>query len=87
MEECSEIIKACSKAIRFKLTGHHPKVIKDHAHEIVTEFYELQSIIEYLQDINALPKLNSNEVLHIKQDKIRRIQKYYEEEKKVDKNE
>ena len=83
MEECSEIIQACSKAIRFGLDAHHPNKDKSvtHASEILVEYYQLQAIIEKLQKDGNMPYFNSDFIKRIKRGKLRKMEKYYEENK------
>ena len=73
MEESAEIIQVCSKSIRFGLTGHHPNKTKTHDHEILTEYYHLQALIEKLQRDKVLPTYSEDHILSIKKDKLRRM--------------
>ena len=76
MEESAEVIQACSKAIRFGLGNHHPNKHENHADEILTEYYHLQTIIESLQREKVLPIYNEEHIKTIKKDKFYRMKKY-----------
>jgi hypothetical protein len=79
MEESAEIAQACSKAIRFGINSHHPNksAVDTHADEILTEYLQLQSIIQELQKKHILPKYTSEHAGHIKREKINKIKKFY----------
>ena len=81
MEECSEIVQACSKAIRFGFNSHHPNKNKTdtHAREILVEYYQLQAIIEKLQKDGNLPYLDNDFIKRVKKGKLVKMKKYYEE--------
>lgn len=81
MEECSEIIKACSKAIRFGLDTKFDDFDDNHKTEILIEYYQLQAIIERLQKDGAIPYFNEKRIKSIKKHKIEKVQKYYEQNK------
>ena len=83
MEECAEIAQACSKSIRFGLENHHPNKspIETHKDEIMTEYYQLQSIIEELQLEHTLPYYTENRIYAIKKDKINKVNRHYKENK------
>ena len=73
MEESSEVIQACSKAIRFGLDNHHPNRTETHRNEIVTEYYHLQAIIEKLQKDGMLPTYSEDHIKYIKKGKLKRM--------------
>ena len=79
MEECSEVIQALSKSIRFGSKSHHPNR-KDttNADRVMTEYYELSAIIEKLQDKGELPRFSNDKIKYIKKDKIQRANKWNE---------
>ena len=81
MEESAEIAQACSKAIRFGLVSHHPSKSKTHAHEILTEYYHLQAIIEELQRNKELPTYTDGHIRNIKENKITKVERYMNKEK------
>lgn len=83
MEESAEIAQACSKAIRFGVNNHHPgkSSINTHANEIMTEFFQLQAIIEDLQKKNILPKYTGERVRFIKREKLDKVKKFMEQKK------
>lgn len=76
MEESAEIIQACSKSIRFGLSNHHPNRKTTNADEILTEFYQLQAVIEDLQRNRMLPTYNEDYIKNIKKNKLKKIEIY-----------
>ena len=76
MEESAEIAQACSKAIRFGLVSRHPNKKKTHNHEILLEYYHLQSIIENLQAEGILPTYTDGYIKSVKQNKIAKVERY-----------
>lgn len=48
MEECGELIQNISKCIRFGEYNHHPNREQSNAFELLTEYYQLQAVIEML---------------------------------------
>ena len=89
MEESAEIAQACSKAIRFGLNSYDPKNTNKtiHKDEILTEYYQLQAIIEELQFNDALPYYSYHHINKIKKNKINKINRYTNKEKKYKTNE
>lgn len=83
MEESAEIAQACSKAIRFGLRASDPYKNKKETHdyEILTEYYQLQSIIEELQQNGTLPYFTEDRINNIKKNKISKLYKYMDQTK------
>lgn len=76
-EECSEIIQATSKIIRFGEHNHHPnKPLVTNASELMTEYYQLQAVMEILQENNILPVLSEEEIVQIKDNKKAKVAAY-----------
>ena len=75
-EECAEVVQACTKAIRFGLNNHHPNRNTTNADEILTEFYQLEAVIEELQRDGKLPIFRQDYIRSIKSNKIKKIEKY-----------
>ena len=77
LEECAEIQQAISKAMRFGMNAHHPmKPDHTNAHDILTEYYQLQAVMELLQKDGILPFLPENEITAIKQHKLEAMRQY-----------
>ena len=62
-EECAELSKEASKALRFGLNDHEPEKIETNAQRIVAEFNDLFAIIGMLKDIGSL---DEKELVNIK---------------------
>lgn len=78
-EECAEIQKAVSKALRFGLENHHPDQPDcSNADDILFEFIHLQTLIEGFQRHGYLPKWDDYTVKTIKDDKIKSMVKWQE---------
>lgn len=78
-EECAEIHKAVSKALRFGLDNHHPdKPTSSNADEIMQEFIQLCSVIELLQFMGRLPTWSNKDIWMIKRRKCEKIAKWQE---------
>lgn len=79
-EECAEVAQACSKIMRFGLDSYHPDKGEDELHvdEVMIEYYQLQSIIEELQKNKVLPVYDEERIKAIKEDKLTKVEKYYE---------
>ncbi len=72
MEECSEIISACSKIIRFGPNDHAPNSNEDNITRLTKEIGDLLAVIELLG-------LNDNEMLEAKEQKLQKMKKYASE--------
>lgn len=61
MEECAEVIQACSKALRFGLDDSHqannPEIVSPRKY-ISRELADLTAVVELLSDKDALPSLS-----------------------------
>jgi len=80
IEECAEVQKAVSKALRFGLDDHapdNPTITNDI--DIANECVDLLAIIEMLRDENIIPSQNTSQMLQAKKDKVAKYMKYAEE--------
>ncbi len=76
-EECAEIAHATSKALRFGLDNHHPdKPDITNEDQILTEFYQLQAVMDLLQVRGIINDFHPDKILAIKADKIGEISTY-----------
>lgn len=78
-EECAEIQKAVSKALRFGLGNHHPDELDvTNADNILYEYIQLQALIEILQEHELLPTWDEFTAQTMKNNKIRDVAKWQE---------
>ena len=76
MEECSEVAKCLSKAMRFGLYNHHPsKPEETNAQALIKEYYQLNAIMERIINSHNL-KITDDMVKQIKLDKLYMVDKY-----------
>ena len=76
-EECAEIQQEISKALRFGLDNYHPAVpTMSNAHRILTQYYQLQEVMEMLISGGVLPELSYTAIEAIKHDKKCNVEKY-----------
>ncbi len=77
MEECAEVQQAVAKGLRFGLDDHHPDYseITNEA-EILTEFYQLVTVMELLQEEGSIERLTNEEIAKIKENKRAKLNKY-----------
>jgi hypothetical protein len=73
-EECSEIAKHCTKALRFGLDSGYPNDVNN-AQGIVLEFLDLSAVIEMLRESSEIMKTAAlstsvDEVLAVKKAKV-----------------
>lgn len=84
MEEADEIGKELSKTMRFGANNFHPdKPEETNAIKVLTEFYQLEAMIECLQEMEELPILSDEEIEKIKENKLVKVFKYMEVSKKL----
>lgn len=74
-EECSEIQKAVSKALRFGLDEHY-NTDPTNAEEIIHEYYDLTALIHLLQYEDALPRLSPEEMERTIIAKLQKVEHY-----------
>ncbi len=83
-EECAEIQQCISKTLRFGADDCHPdRPDSTNEIELLTEYYQLQAVIEMLQEKGALKTLSAEEIETIKVSKKAKVLKYAEYSKKI----
>ena len=66
-EECAEMQQCISKILRFGESNHHPDRPNDtNARELLTEYYQLQGIMEMIIDHGVLGHITDKEIEQIK---------------------
>ena len=66
-EECAEMQQCISKILRFGESNHHPDRPNDtNAIELLTEYYQLQSVMEMIIDHGVLGHMSEKEIESIK---------------------
>lgn len=82
MEEAAEVQQAVSKLIRFGSNNHNPKNPETtNSEDIMIEYYQLQAVMELLQEKGKLPILTTDEIRNIKKYKKRKL-KFFEDRRK-----
>lgn len=78
MEECAEVQQAISKILRFGEDNYAPNGSPAHNNErhLLTEYYQLQTVMEMLFEKNIITDLSTDEILQIKADKKKKIISY-----------
>ena len=76
-EECAELSKAATKALRFGVNDKGPKEMHTNAENIQFEFNDVLAIIEMLAEQGVVPLGDSRpEVLQRKKDKVNSYMEY-----------
>lgn len=76
-EECAEISQAVSKIMRFGESNHHPdKPDETNAHHLLTEYYQLQAVMEMIIDHGLLGHMSEEEIAAIKANKKCKVSDY-----------
>lgn len=75
-EECMEIGKECTKALRFGTEDHHPTQTGTNAQKINNEYNDLLAVISMLNDEGYLNITIDNEKISNKKDKIEKYLLY-----------
>lgn len=78
MEECAEVQQAISKSLRFGYDCYNPaNPDTNNAKDILTEYYQLQAMMELLIAESGLNKYYSDEeIIQIKNNKIKKFLEY-----------
>jgi hypothetical protein len=80
IEECAEVQKAASKALRFGLDDHAPDgSITKNEESIAYECIDLLAIIEMLREENIIPLLNAQQLIVDKKNKVKKYMEYAKE--------
>lgn len=78
-EECSEVQKASSKAMRFGMNnlvpGYNNFTNKD---DIIKEYYHVTSIIELLEEYGYIKRLDYDKMIKIKKSKKSKLKYFIE---------
>lgn len=85
MEECAEVQQAISKGLRFGYDCYNPSNPNtNNARDILTEYYQLQAMMELLISETGLDKYCSDEeIVQIKNNKVKKFLKYQEISKEL----
>lgn len=83
-EECAEIQQCISKTLRFGADDCHPdRPESTNEIELLTEYYQLQAVMELLMEKGALKTLSAEEIEAIKASKKAKVMKYAEYSKQA----
>ena len=80
IEECAEIQKAATKALRFGLDDHAPDG-PINSESIAHELTDLLAVIEMLEDEKIIPTLRKPQEIRAKKDKVIKYMEYAMEER------
>lgn len=76
-EECAEIQQCISKILRFGENNYHPnRPDETNAKELLTEYYQLQGVMEMIIDEGVLECMSEDEIKIIKEKKKRKVSDY-----------
>lgn len=76
-EECAEIQQEISKVIRFGPNNYSPIGPSiTNAQRVLTEYYQLQGVMEMLISVGVLPEFSRADIEAIKYDKKCKVEKY-----------
>lgn len=86
MEECAEVQQAISKSLRFGYDCCNPvNPDTNNAKDILTEYYQLQAMMELLIAESGLDKYYSGEeIIQIKNNKIKKFLEYQKNSKELE---
>lgn len=85
MEECAEVQQAISKSLRFGYDCYNPaNPDTNNAIDLLTEYYQLQAMMDLLILESGLDKyLSADEIIQIKNNKVKKFLKYQEISKEL----
>ena len=76
-EECAEIQQCITKIMRFGESNHHPdKPEETNAHALLTEYYQLQGVMEMIIDHGLIGHMSDAEIEAIKNRKRCKVSDY-----------
>lgn len=75
-EECAEVAKNATKALRFGLTDHEPGLHESNAERIMYEYHDLQAVIVMLQGHGLLPVVPDEIIVDRVRAKCAKVEKY-----------
>lgn len=76
-EECAEMQQCISKILRFGENNHHPERPNNtNAIELLTEYYQLQGVMEMIIDHGVLGHMSEKEIEIIKAKKRCKVSDY-----------
>lgn len=76
VEECAEISKAATKALRFGLKNGNSEKSTTNAEDIIREFHDLVAVLTMLDESGDIPSVNGIETDKNIKDKIYKVEKY-----------
>ena len=77
-EECAEVIKEVSKALRFGLDDKEPNQEFTNSERITKELHDVIAVIEMLRDEGCIKRGRTGDVLRSFKEKQRKVEKYLE---------
>ncbi len=63
-EECAEVQKAVSKALRFGVDNHHPDSTESNSHEIARELIDILAVTEELRRYGIIPHIGESTAMY-----------------------
>ena len=78
-EEAGEVTQAVSKLLRFGKENRCNPLSSNNEDKLLIEVYQLQGMIEHLQELGILRKPSEDEIKNIKETKINNVYKYMDE--------
>lgn len=78
-EECAEITQVISKCARFGFQNHHPdKPEETNEQHLYTEYYQLQAMIEELEERKIIHRPSQEKIAMIKSNKRQKVRYFYD---------
>ncbi len=78
MEECAELTKHASKAVRFGPENCHPDEVQTNADKIVEKYYRLGAVVEQMQKSGDLATWNEETIETVKRLEVEKIDSWKE---------
>lgn len=73
-EECGELQQEISKVLRFGANHCYPEGSAENQYKLLTEFYQLEAIIDKLVEIGCIYPITSEEIKTIKSKKLENVE-------------